>query len=45
MIFISTHYEDDVRQQALDGGAIEFLYKPFDADDLLAAIDHALNEE
>jgi FixJ family two-component response regulator len=45
VIFISAHYEDDVRQQALDGGAIEFLYKPFDADDLLGAIDHALKEQ
>jgi FixJ family two-component response regulator len=43
VIFITAHFHDDVRRRALDGGAIEFLYKPFDAADLLRAIAQALN--
>jgi FixJ family two-component response regulator len=31
IIFISAHRDDDVRQQALDGGAVDFMFKPFDA--------------
>jgi FixJ family two-component response regulator len=42
VIFISAHGEEGVRQQALDGGAATFFYKPFDAADLLAAIRQAL---
>jgi FixJ family two-component response regulator len=45
VIFISAHYEDHVRRQALEGGAIDFLYKPFDAADLLSAIDRALRKQ
>jgi FixJ family two-component response regulator len=33
-IFISAHYGDDIRRRALDGGAVDFLHKPFDAADL-----------
>jgi FixJ family two-component response regulator len=44
VIFISAHNDDDIRRRALDGGAVDFLYKPFDAADLLGAIDRALNE-
>jgi FixJ family two-component response regulator len=43
VIFISAHYNDETRQRALDGGAVEFLYKPFDAAELLEAIQTALN--
>jgi FixJ family two-component response regulator len=42
IIFISAHCDDDVRRQALDGGAIEFLHKPFDPVHLLTTIGHAL---
>ena len=45
MIFISAHYEDRIREEAFRGGAADFLYKPFDACDLLAAIDRALRKE
>ena len=45
MIFISAHQDDDARRRALDGGAVEFLYKPFDGADLLRAMDRALKEE
>jgi FixJ family two-component response regulator len=45
IIFISAHCDDAVRRQALDGGAIGFLHKPFDPVDLLAIIGDALKAE
>jgi FixJ family two-component response regulator len=42
VIFISAHNSTETRQQALDEGALDFLYKPFNAADLLAAIQAAL---
>lgn len=42
VIFISAHFDDETRQRALGGGAIEFMYKPFDAAHLLEAIQAAL---
>lgn len=44
VIFISAHVSHEVRQAALLGGAVEFLYKPFDAAELLNAIQMALSE-
>ena len=44
IIFISAHRDDDVRQQALDGGAVDFMFKPFDAAGLLGVIDRALKQ-
>ena len=44
VIFISAHYDDETRRRALDGGAVAFLYKPFDAAELLGAIQTALND-
>jgi FixJ family two-component response regulator len=44
VIFISAHYDDEIRKRALDQGAIGFLYKPFDAADLLGAMQPAMNE-
>jgi FixJ family two-component response regulator len=43
VIFISAHYDEEVRQRALEQGATSFLYKPFDAGDLLQAIQSALS--
>jgi FixJ family two-component response regulator len=43
IIFITAHYDDEIRRRALGGGAIEFLYKPFDGENLLRVIDRALN--
>src|SRR5216683_5741994 len=43
VIFISAHQDEEIRQRALDGGAVAFLYKPFDAAELLGAIQTALN--
>jgi FixJ family two-component response regulator len=42
VIFISAHNDDGTRQSALDDGAVRFLYKPFDAGELLEAIRVAL---
>jgi FixJ family two-component response regulator len=44
VIFISAHHDDHVHRQALDGGAIGFLHKPFDPVDLLTTIGRALKE-
>jgi FixJ family two-component response regulator len=43
VIFITAHYDNETRQRALSQGAAGFLYKPFDAADLLGAIELALN--
>jgi FixJ family two-component response regulator len=42
VIFISGYNSSEIRQKALDEGAVDFLYKPFDAASLLAAIHAAL---
>jgi FixJ family two-component response regulator len=44
IIFISAHCDDEIRQRALDQGAIGFLYKPFDGADLLSTIGPALSQ-
>lgn len=38
VILISAHYNPEARQTAIDEGAVDFLYKPFDAADLLKII-------
>jgi len=43
VIFITAHYDDEIRQRALSQGAAGFLFKPFDASDLLSAIELALS--
>ena len=44
VIFITAHDDDDIRQQALQGGAVDFMCKPFDAADLLDTIEETLSE-
>src|SRR6266851_2514765 len=45
IIFVTAHYDDDeIRWRALGGGAVKFMYKPFDAVDLLTAINRAVHE-
>jgi FixJ family two-component response regulator len=44
IIFISAHYDEEIRQRALHGGARAFLYKPFDAVELLSLVRRALDE-
>jgi FixJ family two-component response regulator len=42
IIFITAHEHDNQRTQALEAGAVAFLYKPFYEEELLNAIDTAL---
>ena len=44
IIFITAHEDDDRRTQALEAGAVAFLYKPFHEEELLNAINAALND-
>jgi FixJ family two-component response regulator len=43
IVFITAHASDNERRQALAGGAVDFLLKPFSEDALFAAIQAALN--
>jgi FixJ family two-component response regulator len=42
IIFITSHADDVARARALDAGAVAFLYKPFREEELLNAINAAL---
>jgi FixJ family two-component response regulator len=42
IIFMTAHESGDQRTQTLEAGAVAFLNKPFDEEDLLNAIDKAL---
>lgn len=44
IIFISAHEDEEVRAQAIEAGAIAFLFKPFDEQELMSAIQSALAE-
>ena len=44
VILISAHHDEETRQRALNQGAAGFLYKPFDAVELLGKIERALGE-
>ena len=44
VIFISAHVNAATRQTALRQGAFDFLYKPFDAAELLKVVQAALTE-
>ena len=44
IIFITAHHNDHWRTQALETGAVAFLYKPFYEEELLNAIDAALKD-
>jgi FixJ family two-component response regulator len=44
VILISAHYNAEVRQKAIDEGAVDFLYKPFDAADLLKTVQSAVTK-
>jgi len=43
VIFISAHYDDVTQRRAMDGGAIKFLRKPFDAVEFLGTVQMALS--
>jgi FixJ family two-component response regulator len=42
VILISAQHDANIRQRAIDEGAVDFLYKPFDGADLLKTIYSAL---
>ena len=42
VILISGHLDEQVRERALREGAVAFLYKPFDGEELLRVIQRAL---
>ena len=42
IVFISAHDDGEARSRALEGGAVDFLRKPFSEDALLSAIKCAL---
>jgi FixJ family two-component response regulator len=42
VILISAHHDAEIRRGAIDEGAVDVLYKPFDARDLLETIQSAL---
>jgi len=44
IIFIPGHGDNGARAQAMQAGAVAFLAKPFDHQDLLDAIDSALGK-
>jgi FixJ family two-component response regulator len=44
VIFFTAHYDELVRHRALDDGATDFLYKPFEATELLLSIERALQQ-
>jgi FixJ family two-component response regulator len=44
VIFVSAHYDAEIRNRAMGQGAKAFLYKPFDAADLLGAIEQVLTK-
>ena len=43
VILISAHVDEQVRQRALREGAVAFLYKPFDGEELLRVIETAVD--
>lgn len=43
IIFVTGHGEDNMREEVLTKGAVAFLRKPFDAEELFSAIDKAFS--
>jgi FixJ family two-component response regulator len=44
VVLISARHDAEIRKTAIDEGAVDFLYKPFDVTDLLKIIQSALNK-
>jgi FixJ family two-component response regulator len=44
IVFITAQEDENCRRQALQAGAVAFLYKPFSEQDLLNAIDTAVKD-
>jgi DNA-binding response OmpR family regulator len=45
VIFITAYADDDLRRYLLEMGAVDFVTKPFNADELLEKVKKALKEE
>jgi FixJ family two-component response regulator len=45
VILISGHVDEQVRERALREGAVAFLYKPFDGEELLRVIQRAVQQD
>ncbi|MEA2660324.1 MAG: hypothetical protein QOF64_3189 [Candidatus Binatota bacterium] len=45
VIFITAHGDEEARVRALNGGAVDYLLKPFSEEALLKAIDTALKSK
>jgi FixJ family two-component response regulator len=45
IIFITSYEDDEVRARALNAGAVDYLVKPFNNEDLLDAIEAALKSK
>jgi FixJ family two-component response regulator len=43
IIFISAHSDGQIRAQAMNAGAVDFLFKPFSEDALVEAVHAALS--
>jgi len=42
VVFITGHGDEDVRSQAIEAGAVDVLFKPIDEEELVSAIEKAL---
>jgi FixJ family two-component response regulator len=45
VVFITAHGDEEARQRALNGSAVDYLLKPFSEEALLNAIDAALGSK
>jgi FixJ family two-component response regulator len=45
VVFVTAHGDEEARQRALNGGAVDYLLKPFSEEALLNAIDAALKSK
>jgi FixJ family two-component response regulator len=45
VVFLTAHWDDEARQRALKAGAVDYLFKPFNEEALLDAIDAALKSK
>ena len=45
VVFITAHGDEEARQRALNGGAVDYLLKPFSEEALLNAIDATLGSK
>ena len=45
IIFITAHGDEELRLRALNGGAVDYLLKPFSEEALLTAVQTALSPE